>query len=116
MKTILIIDDERDLCALIKKALTREGHRVDCVGSLAEAAIKLLEHPQVVLLDNNLPDGWGIDYFRNHADQFMESFVIMISADPSPALEFKAMKEGFDAFIPKPFSVGALKELIRRVA
>jgi DNA-binding response OmpR family regulator len=116
MKTILIIDDEPDLCALMKKAFAKDDYTVDCACNLLEAAIKLQGHPQVVLLDNNLPDGSGIDYFHSHSAQFIESFVIMISADSSPALEIKAKKEGVDAFIQKPFSVGLLKELIRQVA
>lgn len=116
MKTILIIDDEADFCALMKKAFTGGDYTVDCAGSLLEATLKLQGHPWVVLLDNNLPDGSGIDYLHSHSAQFFDSFVIMISADASPALERRAKKEGVDAFIQKPFSVGLLKELIGKVA
>jgi DNA-binding response OmpR family regulator len=116
MKTILIIDDEPDLCALLKAALIGENYIVECAFSLSEAERKLNSHFKVVLLDNNLPDGTGLEYIQTHPVQFQESFVIMISADSNPVLEMKAKQEGVDAFIHKPFSVRSVKELIKRVA
>ena len=70
MQTVLIIDDEKDLCRLLKMALRKEKFFVDCVFSLAEAKQKLLEHPSIVLLDNNLPDGSGLDFLKAHPTRF----------------------------------------------
>ena len=112
-KSVLVIDDESDLCELIAKALKREGFDVDCALSLAEAEIKLLSHPDIVFLDNNLPDGTGLEYIQMHPVQFMGSFVIMISADPTAALRKGAAHEGIKAFLPKPFSLHKMKELVR---
>ncbi len=116
MKTILIIDDEPDLCGLLKLALSLEDFQVECASSLSEADEKLNGHPRVVLLDNNLPDGTGLEYIQMHPVKFMESYVIMISADPNPSLQQKAKQEGVDQFINKPFSVRNLRELIRQIA
>jgi len=114
IKKILIIDDEFDLCAVLKKALGRDNYSVECAYSLSEADNKLKDHPQVVLLDNNMPDGTGLEYLQMHPVEFMGSMVIMITADANPALEKKARQEGVDVFIRKPFSVGRIREALRQ--
>ena len=115
MKTVLIIDDEKDLCRLLTIALKREKFGVDCAYSLAEARSKLLEHPSIVLLDNNLPDGSGLDFFKEHLDAFHKSCVIMISADVKPETKKDALREGISIFLQKPFEVGAIKDAIRSI-
>jgi DNA-binding NtrC family response regulator len=116
IKKILIIDDETDLCSLLKRVLTHDNFTVDCAYSLSEADNKMQEHPHIVLLDNNLPDGTGLEYLQMHPVQFMGTIVIMISADASPSLERKAMQEGVYIFINKPFSVRGIREVIRQTA
>jgi two-component system response regulator PilR (NtrC family) len=116
MKTILIIDDESDLCSLLKMALVRDDYHVECAYSLLEAEKKLKDHPSVVVLDNNLPDGTGLEYVRRHPVEFKEVYVIMISADPSPALEQNAKSEGIDVFIHKPFSLRLVRQIIKAFA
>jgi DNA-binding response OmpR family regulator len=102
-KTILFIDDERDLCALIKYLMTKENYIVECADNLAEAELKLKLCPDIVLLDNNLPDGYGIDYIQMHPVEFMKSYVILMTADPNKTVEQQAKNEGISIFINKPF-------------
>ena len=115
-KTVLVIDDERDFCELIKNILLREDFIVDCAFTLEEAEGKLREHPQIVLLDNNLPDGSGLDYLQMHPVPFMNSSVIVITADPTESIKEKAKLEGTVAFLAKPFSVQTIRDMVRRVA
>ena len=66
-KKILIIDDEADLCVLMKNYFVRRNFKVYYAHSLKEG-IKLMEEivPDILFLDNNLPDGIGwnkSDYF-----------------------------------------------------
>ena len=112
----MIIDDEFDLCSLLKKALTLENYAVECAYSLSEADNKLKDHPNIILLDNNLPDGTGLEYLQMHPVQFMKTVVIMITADANPVLERKAREEGVAVFVKKPFSVKSIKELLRQSA
>ena len=116
IKKILIIDDELDLCAVLKKALSYENYTVDCAYSLSEADSKLKDRPSVILLDNNMPDGTGLEYLQMHPVEFMGTIVIMITADANPGLEMKARQEGVEIFIKKPFSVSNLKEVLRHSA
>ncbi|TDW99494.1 response regulator [Dinghuibacter silviterrae] len=60
MKKVLVIDDEVDFCLLMKQFLQRKGYAVEIAHTLAEGLDKLQEyHPDLVFLDNNLPDGTG---------------------------------------------------------
>jgi DNA-binding response OmpR family regulator len=115
-KKILVIDDEKDFCELLKNILARENFVVDCAFTLEEAEEKLREHPQIVLLDNNLPDGSGLDYLQMHPVPFMNSSVIVITADPRESIKEKAAREGTVAFLAKPFSVQAIRDMVRYVA
>ncbi len=114
-KKILVIDDEKDFCELIRKMLIRDNYLVDCAFSLQEAADKLQQHPNIVLLDNNLPDGLGIDYLMMHPTDFLDCAIIMITADPTDRLRRNAAAEGVVDIIEKPFSVSRIKETLKRV-
>ena len=60
MKKILIIDDEKDLCLLLKSYLSKRKHEVFVAYLLKDGIAKALEiKPDVIFLDNNLPDGQG---------------------------------------------------------
>ena len=115
-KKVLVIDDEKDFCDLMTNILLRENFLVDCAYTLEEAEEKLRENPQIVLLDNNLPDGSGLDYLQMHPVPFMNSSVILITADPTESVKEKATREGTTAFLSKPFSVQTIRDMVRRVA
>ncbi len=114
-KSVLVIDDEKDLCEVISRALKKQGFEVDCAFNLAEARHKLTAQPDIVILDNNLPDGSGIEYIQMHPTEFLHSFVVLISADPSTNLQRLARLEGVRAFLPKPFSIDTMKEILEPV-
>jgi DNA-binding response OmpR family regulator len=116
MITVLIIDDEEDLCTLLKTALDRDRYIVDCVHNLADAEGKLENHPDIILLDNNLPDGSGLSYFQLHAKKFGKSCVVFITADSAPDIDERVDLSGIAVFIRKPFSVGVLRDAIKRLA
>ncbi len=115
-KKVLVIDDERDLCELIKIVLTRENYSVDCAATLSEASRKLGEHPAIVLLDNNLPDGAGLEYLQMHPMEFKDSLVIVITSDVSPVIKQDARSGAAILFLQKPFSIKMMKEMIKTAA
>lgn len=114
-KSVLVIDDENDLCDLITMVLNKEGFLVSCAHSLEQASEMLPTRPDIVLLDNNLPDGTGLDYLQMHPVEFMNSYVVMISADPSKELQKRASYEGIQDFLAKPFSMSRMKEILKGV-
>jgi len=59
-KTILVIDDEVDFCSILKSYLGKKGYEVHISHTLADGLKTLDEvNPDIVFLDNNLPDGFG---------------------------------------------------------
>jgi len=113
IKKVLVIDDESDLCALIKMVFMRENFHVYYALNLADAERKmLLHHHDIVFLDHNLPDGLGLDYFHEHPDAFDKCYTVLMTADSSPGISLQATKEGINEFLLKPFTIKIMKEIM----
>ncbi len=102
---VLIIDDEVDICYLLKGIMRLRNIEADYVTSLAEAEIKLQKaNPSVIFLDNHLSDGMGMDQVRRFKKDYPSAVIVMITAHDTPSDRAKAYQEGVDYFIGKPFS------------
>jgi DNA-binding response OmpR family regulator len=97
----LIIDDEKDTCLLIKYFLKKKGISSFYAHTLKDGIGKASEvKPHWLFLDNNLPDGFGIDKVEELKILSPDSKIIMISAMGN-LLEL-ATSVGADTFIEKP--------------
>ena len=102
---VLIIDDEVDICYLLKGIMRLRNIEANYVTSLAEAEIQLQKtDPSVIFLDNHLSDGMGMDYIRRFKKEHPSTSIVMITAHDTPGDREKAYREGVDFFIGKPFS------------
>ena len=103
-KKVLIVEDEGDMCLLLNIILTDEDTQIDHVKNLATAATYLQSHqPDVVLLDNKLPDGFGVDFIKIVKKLSPASRIIMLTGfDPSAG--DVAIENGADLFLTKPFT------------
>jgi DNA-binding NtrC family response regulator len=81
MRTVLVIDDEIDFYLLIKDYLGQRDYQVSAAHSLAEG-MKMLEQNEydVLLLDNNLPDGFGWKQAPEIQKRFPKMRITLISA------------------------------------
>jgi DNA-binding NtrC family response regulator len=80
-KKILIIDDETDFCLIMKNYFNRKGYNVSVAYSLSEGLKKLSEfHPNILFLDNNLPDGNGWDALNSIVEKFPQLNTYLVSA------------------------------------
>mgnify|MGYP002778626832 CR=1 len=110
-KRVLIIDDEEELCLLLGAFLRKKNARVDYALTLREGLAKLTQaHPDLILLDNNLPDGIGLDQIEAIRQQERGVRVVMMSAMNN--LKEKALAAGAEAFLEKPVSFGAISHLV----
>ncbi len=115
-KKILIIDDEKDLCELIQLILKGAIVQIDCAFTLKEGNKKWdRQHPFIVLLDNNLPDGCGLNMIEHYPSLLSMSKVIMITADTYPLTRKRAQTAGIPHFIQKPFSLKVIRELVHNI-
>ncbi len=110
-KNILIIDDERDLCRLLQSYLLRKGYEVRIAHSLQAGMLLVKEiNPHIILLDNNLPDGFGLNYLREIKLVDNNNRLIFISAMTN--LKNEALSLGADEFLEKPITFHKLVEAI----
>ena len=113
MKKILIVDDEEDICYFLSRNLSKRGFQTTISNSLAEAQKQLdLIRPDIVLLDNHLPDGRGIDFVKKINYRYPDLKIIMITAHDSPEDRSKAYSNGIKYFLSKPFSIAMLNQAV----
>jgi two-component system OmpR family response regulator len=113
MVKALIIDDEIDICYLLSSILRKKNVLTNYVNSLAEAMQALLKQkPEIIFLDNHLPDGMGIDFIDHIKKNNPGAKVVMITAYDTNSDRSKAIAEGVDFFIAKPFSRDAIYKTV----
>lgn len=80
-KKIHIIEDESDLCMLLREYFVRKNYEVTCAHSLNKGMATLYEiSPDILFLDDNLPDGTGWNHANNIARDMPDMFIVLISA------------------------------------
>jgi len=111
---ILVVDDEADLVATYCRLFRRLGYDVESAGTCAGGLALLNSAPSDLLIaDLELPDGDGLDLVRAARTALSTFRVIVVSARPSRGAREEAMAAGASAFVAKPFSAGALGDLVR---
>ena len=107
---ILIVDDEQEVGRLLTKFLSGT-FETSAVLDLGSAEMILKENaPDLMILDNNLPDGSGIESISHFLSLAPAMKIIIISA--MGHLSERALANGAVAFLEKPLSMVALKERI----
>ena len=111
---ILVVEDERDIAALVAYHLTKEGYRV----RTAEGGLEALEaagneRPDIVLLDLMLPgySGYEVLAEMRRRPELAEIPVVVLTARRDEADRVRGLELGADDYVTKPFSV---KELLAR--
>src|SRR5690625_2871231 len=110
-KRLLVVDDHKDICKMIKQYFELEGFIVEAAGSGEEALTKLNGTFDIILLDIMMEGMNGIDLcelIRNRID----CPIIFISAKTLVEDKVEALSVGCDDFITKPFSLEELKARI----
>jgi two-component system OmpR family response regulator len=103
-KKVLIVEDEGDMCLIMNIILNSTDVELDHVKNLAAAEAYLQkEQPSLVLLDNKLPDGYGVDFIPALKKNYPSVKVAMISGYDGAAEDI-ALHNGADTFIRKPFT------------
>jgi len=112
--TALIIDDEVDICFLLSNILRSNKLDVKFVNSISEGKSYFKStKPALLFLDNHLQDGYGVDFIRYVKKEYADTKIIMVTAHDTPEDRKKAMKEGADFFIAKPFSAAEIRHAIQ---
>jgi DNA-binding NtrC family response regulator len=115
-KTILVVDDEKEICTILSDNLSQEGYRVFTAYN-GKTALELIrkEKPDLVLLDIKMPEMDGIEVLRRIKKMKKKIVVIMLTAYGTLETARKAMKLGAYEYITKPFDLFLLKSIVKEV-
>jgi DNA-binding NtrC family response regulator len=114
MATILVVDDELGIRALLSEILSDEGHTIELAENAAQArSARELFKPDLVLLDIWMPDVDGVTLLKEWSSNGMLTMpVIMMSGHGTIDTAVEATKHGATAFLEKPIT---LQKLLRAV-
>ncbi|MEP7142895.1 MAG: response regulator [Ferruginibacter sp.] len=112
MKRVLIVDDEVDLCLLLKQFLTKRNYEVHIAHTLSEG-LNILNtiKPDLLMLDNNLPDGMGWDLADDIHKKYPSMNITLLSAFQL-AKDFKHKLDTSINFLEKPISLKDIEKYI----
>jgi DNA-binding NtrC family response regulator len=112
---ILVVDDERGLCAGVQEALEREGYEVDAANDSA-AALKLLSERlyNIVLTDVKMPGMSGLELLKETREKSRDTVFILMTAYGTVESAVEAMKEGAYDYLTKPLDMRRLRALVMK--
>ena len=115
-KKILIIEDNRNLCWLLKNILAPLQCGIDVVND-GESAFCFLKAstPDIVLLDMRLPDVNGLSILKEIRTREKPIAVIVITAFSSEYIRDEAEDLGISAFFSKPFNSESLQKTVKDI-
>jgi len=118
MARIFIVDDEQFILELYRDVLTLKGHAILAVAYDGEEAVRRYrafnEKPDIVLMDHRMPLKNGVEATREILQMNPDAIIIFGSADVFA--ESEALAAGAKAFLPKPFRIDELLEVVDRYA
>jgi DNA-binding response OmpR family regulator len=111
---ILVVDDDGQMGLVLDMILNESRFELDYVKDLLSADEYLKkQQPLAIVLDNKLPDGYGIDFIVYLKKKFPDIKVIMISG--FGLARDAALANGADAFFEKPFSMDEFNDTLHKL-
>ena len=103
MQSILVIDDDRDMCLLLNRYLTRKGYEVNELFSGKKALEHLeISQPDLIMCDLRLEDMNGIDLLTRIKEKYQEIPVIIMTGYSDIKSSVNAIKIGAFDYVTKP--------------
>ena len=111
---ILVVDDEPEICTLLRRALTQHSFSVDVAqdGDKASSLARTNDY-DAIILDNILPKKMGLQVCREIRAAGKTVPILMLSAIPESAVKVQLLDAGADDYLSKPFSMDELLARIR---
>ncbi len=112
---IQLVEDDQALAQIMALHFEEAGHDVYHASTLREARYQIEENqPDLILLDQGLPDGKGFDFLGELMRSHCPSTVLMITSEHDLDLAIAAIKEGAFDFIHKPVKTEELDHAIAK--
>lgn len=115
LSSVLIVDDDLDMCRLLTRKLDRGGYRVTACHS-SEEAFRMLRRSlfDLVLCDIELPGLDGLGFCSRIRDSHPDLPVVMVTGHGGVELARTAMRTGATDFVTKPIELDALTILVEK--
>ena len=112
---ILVVDDERGLCAGVQEALRREGYAVDAANDAPAALALAASHTyNLVLTDVRMPGMSGLQLLKEARQVSRDTLFILMTAYGTVENAVEAMKEGAYDYLTKPLDMRRLRVLVAK--
>jgi two-component system response regulator MprA len=116
MAEILLVEDDAELRAVIRRSLEEEGFTVTSAGTGAEAMQRVsADSPDAVVIDVGLPDADGRDLCQALRAQGIQSPILFLTARDALADRLAGFGAGGDDYLTKPFALAELTARLRAV-
>jgi DNA-binding NtrC family response regulator len=116
MKKILVVDDDPNIAEVIEEYFDRPEYDV-CTMLYGEKVPETVARikPDLILLDIKLPDVSGIEVLKTLRATGYQAPVVIITGNVSAGAAMEAMKEGAYEYLPKPFNLDELGQLVDKL-
>ncbi|MDR2057088.1 MAG: sigma-54 dependent transcriptional regulator, partial [Dysgonamonadaceae bacterium] len=112
---LLIVDDEENIRLILESVFSEAGYQVETATNGLQAMEKMKGfHPEIVLLDKNMPYMNGLNTLQRIKKHYPHTVVIMVTAYGDVASAVEAMKMGAYDYIEKPFDNDKMLLLLQR--
>jgi DNA-binding response OmpR family regulator len=113
-KKILVVDDDGQIGLVLDMVLQESNLDLDYVNNIVDADEYLAkQQPAAVILDNKLPDGYGLDFIVYLKQKYPGLKIIMISG--FGLARDAALENGADMFFEKPFNLDEFSEGVNQL-
>lgn len=115
MERLLVIDDDRELCSLVTRFLSRQGFEIEPAHTAGAGVERALGGGYaLILLDVMMPDSDGFEALRR-IRQHLRTPVLMLTAKGDTQDRIRGLEMGADDYLPKPFDPAELLARIRAI-
>ncbi len=115
--SILVVDDDQDVCAYLEDFLTSEGHGVRTVGNPCSAADELRTGDyHICILDLMMPNLSGLELLDQIRRIDVDIAIIILTGHPSLETAAISIEHEVSAYLRKPFASDELRTAICRIA
>ncbi len=111
---ILVIDDDKDICDVLKKTLVHDGYKVKTITKPKNALRDVKKDTyHLIILDLKMPELSGEDLLIEIRKVNSDICVIILTAYPSVDSAVKALHSNVFDYVKKPFKINNLREIVR---